>query len=193
MNEDLFYLFILIMGAWALITSLWMLDYLLCKYWPYKGNPMEDGHHEHWVDKYLREFDGRKSKRLRVLELENEHLARLKFFFADFIIESLLKRQDNGELDAKEVAKELDRLGNLFDMPDLVPRNQQVLKETIKRRLANKEAYVPVELPGPKTKTKNRVFKTKPNPFTHSKRLHRWHTVLRSWLRTKVSRPPTNT
>lgn len=186
MSDDLFYLMLLIGGAAMVVAPIWVLDQLFSKYWPThrwhsaRGKRMEDERHELWIRQFLIEFDKRKGKRQRISDMKSAYLERLKSLFADYIVETML---DSGK-DASDFNKELDRLGNLLDLPDLFFKSQAMLKERINNRLGT---HKPVPLPDIKPPVE-KINYAKINPDPLARRYLRWHTSLKSWLRTRTWR-----
>lgn len=103
----------------------------------------------------------KKRGRVRLLRMRAERMTpqekaqHLKKIVGQGIHDSLFEAWHNGEINADDYQRECRRYGNIFDLSDLLPKQQKLLKARLKERIKQLRMSQKPDIPGPPEPSKN--------------------------------------
>lgn len=121
--------------------------------------------------KAIRNRKHRRFLKMRAERMSPEEKARhIKKIVGDGIHDALFEAWVNGEISGDDYSRECRRFGNIFDLSDLLPKQQKLLKTRLKERIKQLRASEKPVIPGPPEPKKAEVVTTeaKANSFLGS-------------------------
>ena len=108
------------------------------------------------IVKTIRRWKLRGFHKERAERMTPEEKARyLKKIVGQGIHDALFEAWTNGEISGDDYQRECRRFGNIFDLSDLLPKQQKLLKARLKERIKQLRAAEKPDIPGPPEPAKN--------------------------------------